>query len=228
MLRKLHKNPCLREIRERLIVDYELFTSLTDFTEARILLDVFITRRFRISLVNYSFTKFAAKAPEGVTAYAGTINGSNVQLTEYANGVIPANKGVLLMSNTKTTATFTLADESDVTTQGNDLTGVLTTTELSSVTNHDQVRIFSKKNEVAGFYAPNSNITTLAANKAYIIAPAGTQALTLNFGGGDVTNINTIVNTTEDANAPIYDLTGRRVTKAFKGIYIKNGKKFIK
>lgn len=61
---------------------------------------------------NYAtyYLPFAAKAPEGVTAYAGTINNGNVQLTEYANGVIPANKGVVLVSDTKTTATFTLAD----------------------------------------------------------------------------------------------------------------------
>lgn len=68
---------------------------------------------------NYAtyYLPFAAKAPEGVTAYAGTINNGNVQLTEYANGVIPANKGVVLVSDTKTTATFTLADASGVTEQ---------------------------------------------------------------------------------------------------------------
>lgn len=179
---------------------------------------------------NYAtyYLPFAAKAPEGVTAYAGTINNGNVQLTEYANGVIPANKGVVLVSDTKTTATFTLADASDVVTeQKNDLTGVLTDTELSSVESFDQVRIFSKKDNVAGFYKPNSNITTLAANKAYIMAPANEGALVLNFAGGEVTGINQATINATEANAPIYDLTGRRVAKAVKGIYVKNGKKFI-
>lgn len=178
---------------------------------------------------NYAtyYLPFAAKAPEGVTAYAGTINNGNVQLTEYANGVIPANKGVVLVSDTKTTATFTLADASGVTEQKNDLTGVLTDTELSSVESFDQVRIFSKKDNVAGFYKPNSGITSLAANKAYIMAPTNNEALVLNFAGGEVTGINqSTINATE-ANAPIYDLTGRRVAKAVKGIYVKNGKKFI-
>lgn len=178
---------------------------------------------------NYAtyYLPFAAKAPEGVTAYAGTINNGNVQLTEYANGVIPANKGVVLVSDTKTTATFTLADASEVTEQTNELKGVLTNTELSSVESSDQVRIFSKKDNVAGFYKPNSGITSLAANKAYIIAPANEGALVLNFAGGEVTGINQATINATEANAPIYDLTGRRVAKAVKGIYVKNGKKFI-
>jgi len=179
---------------------------------------------------NYAtyYLPFAAKAPEGVTAYAGTINNGNVQLTEYANGVIPANKGVVLVSDTKTTATFTLTDASDVVTeQKNELTGVLTNTELNSVVNSDQVRIFSKKDNVAGFYKPNSGITTLAANKAYIMAPTNEGALVLNFAGGEVTGINQATINATEANAPIYDLTGRRVAKAVKGIYVKNGKKFI-
>lgn len=178
---------------------------------------------------NYAtyYLPFAAKAPEGVTAYAGTINNGNVQLTEYANGVIPGNKGVVLVSDTKTTATFTLADASGVTEQKNDLTGVLTDTELSSVESFDQVRIFSKKDNVAGFYKPNSGITSLAANKAYIMAPTNNEALVLNFAGGEVTGINQATINATEANAPIYDLTGRRVAKAVKGIYVKNGKKFI-
>lgn len=39
-----------------------------------------------------------------------------------------------------------------------------------------------------------------------------------------IETVNTVQNTD---NAPVYDLSGRRVTKAAKGIYIKNGKKFI-
>lgn len=181
---------------------------------------------------NYAtyYLPFAAKAPEGVKAYAGAISDGYVKLTEYVNGVIPANKGVLLVSDTQASASFTLADESEVTEQTNELTGVLTTTELSSVANSNQVRIFSKKNEVAGFYVPNANITTLAANKAYIVAPTSTNALALSFDG-ESTGISTILDDTaqtNDSNAPIYDLGGRRVIHALTpGIYVKNGKKLI-
>lgn len=178
------------------------------------------------------YLPFAAKAPEGVTAYAGVVNNGSVQLTAFTNGVIPANTGALLVANSDvTTATFTLADNSEATTiSNNDLKGVLTTTELSSIANSDQVRIFSKKGDVAGFYKPNTTITTLAANKVYVMDPANsTASLALNFGQ-EITGIDQVLNGVVDNNennAAIYDLTGRRVAKAVKGVYVKNGKKFI-
>ncbi len=177
------------------------------------------------------YLPFAAKVPEGVTAYAGVVNNGSVQLTAFTNGVIPANTGALLVANSNvTTATFTLADNSEATTISNDLKGVLTTTQLSDITNSDQVRIFSKKGDVAGFYKPNTNITTLAANKVYVMAPASsTASLALNFGQ-EITGIDQVLNgvvENNENNAAIYDLTGRRVAKAVKGVYVKNGKKFI-
>lgn len=75
------------------------------------------------------YLPFAAKAPEGVKAYAGTVSNGSVKLTEYANGVIPANTGVLLVSDNATSATFTLANNADVTAIDNDLKGVNAVTE---------------------------------------------------------------------------------------------------
>lgn len=170
---------------------------------------------------------FAAKAPEGVKAYAGTVSNGSVKLTEYANGVIPANKGVLLVSDNATSATFTLANDDDVTTIDNDLKGVNAVTELTNVENSEQVRIFSTKDGVVGFYKPNSNITSLAANKAYVMAPITEGALALNFGG-NVTGINSVSdNAAMPNNVEIYDLAGRRVNHAVKGVYVVNGKKII-
>lgn len=173
------------------------------------------------------YLPFAAKAPEGVKAYAGTVSNGSVKLTEYANGVIPANEGVLLVSDNATSATFTLANDADVTTIDNDLKGVNDVTELTNVENSEQVRIFSTKGGVVGFYKPNSNITSLAANKAYVMAPATEGALALNFGG-NVTGINSVSdNAAMPNNVEIYDLAGRRVSHAVKGVYVVNGKKII-
>lgn len=173
------------------------------------------------------YLPFAAKAPEGVKAYAGTVSNGSVKLTEYANGVIPANEGVLLVSDNATSATFTLANDADVTTIDNDLKGVNDVTELTNVENSEQVRIFSTKDGVVGFYKPNSNITSLAANKAYVMAPATEGALALNFGG-NVTGINSVSdNAAMPNNVEIYDLAGRRVNHAVKGVYVVNGKKII-
>lgn len=173
------------------------------------------------------YLPFAAKAPEGVKAYAGTVSNGSVKLTEYANGVIPANKGVLLVSDNATSATFTLANDADVTAIDNDLKGVTAATELTGVDNSERVRIFSTKDGVAGFYKPNSNITSLAANKAYVMAPITEGALALNFGG-NVTGINSVSdNAAMPNNVEIYDLAGRRVNHAVKGVYVVNGKKII-
>ena len=60
--------------------------------------------------------------------------------------------------------------------------------------------------------------------KAYLPKTGAAQALRFNFGG--TTAIESVVNGI-NANAAIYDLSGRRVEKATKGIYIVNGKKMI-
>jgi hypothetical protein len=47
--------------------------------------------------------------------------------------------------------------------------------------------------------------------------------------GSDITNgITSIANGQLPMDNAIYDLSGRRVQKATKGIYIQNGKKFIR
>lgn len=64
--------------------------------------------------------------------------------------------------------------------------------------------------------------------KAYLPKTSGASlALRFNFGG-ETTAIESVLNNGVNANAPIYDLSGRRVNNAVKGgIYIQNGKKFI-
>lgn len=65
------------------------------------------------------------------------------------------------------------------------------------------------------------------ANKAYYVPSTanGFTAYSFRFGG-NATAIES-VKSELDLNASIYDLSGRRVKAATKGIYIQNGKKFI-
>ena len=44
---------------------------------------------------------------------------------------------------------------------------------------------------------------------------------------GFTTGINKVTVDADDADAPVYNLAGQRVSKDAKGILIKNGKKFI-
>ena len=90
---------------------------------------------------------------------------------------------------------------------------------------------YDVKDEVVGLYNPvicedNTKFYN-AGHKAYWYIPAGTQTAGFRFGG-NTTAIESVVAPSFDANAPIYDLSGRRVVNAVKGgLYIQNGKKFI-
>ena len=70
---------------------------------------------------------------------------------------------------------------------------------------------------------------TLPANRCWlkIIPPSTTHARTMNIiFEGDVTGIST-VKTVTSIDGNFYDLSGRRVTKPTKGLYIVNGKKVV-
>ena len=89
----------------------------------------------------------------------------------------------------------------------------------------------SNDNTGIGFFTPSENLHTIAANKAYLLAsevPDAMGALAMNFGG-EATGVGTVI--TENgiqSNAPVFDLSGRRVMQTVKGgLYIQNGKKFI-
>ena len=84
-----------------------------------------------------------------------------------------------------------------------------------------------KKGEAeAKFWSING--LSVPANRAYLPEGAPTRGLENIFGGigEDVTGINGI--TTGAENGAVYDLQGRRVNNATKGVYIINGKKVIK
>lgn len=163
---------------------------------------------------------------EDVQVYTGTINGNSLEMTEADDKIIPANVGVVLISETgANTAEISISDETGTLALG-DLTG--TTTGQNIAGQQSNYLVLGRKtgdtNKV-GFYQPTG--TQIPANKAYIYLAGGSvQGLAFNFDGA-TTDINSISATTDKQE--IYDLSGRRVMKANKGLYIINGKKcFIK
>lgn len=172
---------------------------------------------------NYATVKlpYAATLPIGVTAYKGTVSGNEVTLTAYkqAGEVLPANTPVLLTANDATSYNFAPAAY-----QAAEETGFQGTLAATAVT--DNAYILAKKGEEVKFYLLNSESNTVNANKAYIVVSGGkAQALSFNFG--TTTGIHAA---TADAatDAPVFDISGRRVVKVVKGgLYIQNGKKYI-
>lgn len=168
---------------------------------------------------------YASTLPTGVTAYKATVEGTTVNLTEYKteNQVLPANTPVLLTATTAGSKTFAPAayEAADNTTG---FQGTLAATAVDATNTY----ILSQKDGKVNFFALDETNNTINANKAYLVVPAG-GAQALNFNFGNTTGIKNAAVEGVNANAPLFDLSGRRVVKAVKGgIYIQNGKKFVK
>ena len=184
-----------------------------------------------------AYLPFSVSAVDGAQAYVGELNDTKDVLNMTAVNGVPANQGFVLVGNAEK-ATLTIGD-ADALTITNALTGsnvkvaLETTTgsgESATVTDHRaEYLVFGTNAGNVGFYKPSATNNTIAANKAFIAASSlttGEGAIAMNFGG-NITGINNAVVASE--NAPIFDLSGRRVVKAIKGgVYIQNGKKFVK
>ena len=162
---------------------------------------------------------------DNVKVYTGTINGNSLEMTEAGDKIIPANVGVVLISETAaTTAEISISNEAG-TLAPSSLTGTTSPLDISSTkSNYLVLGRDAEDNTKVGFYRPNG--TEIPAYKAFISTGGNVQGLAFNFDGA-TTDINNISATTDKQE--IYDLSGRRVMKANKGLYIINGKKcFIK
>lgn len=170
---------------------------------------------------------FATVIPTGVKAYyVSTADNSQATMKAVEGEAIPAKTGVLLTSESADAVTMVPAtDETLATIENNKLGNSAGTAKTIAADDH--AYILSAVDGQTAFYKGKVG-TTLGMNKAYLtlnVAGAG-EAISMNFGG-NVTGINQIVNA-EQNNAPVYDLTGRRVVRTVKGgLYIKGGNKFI-
>ena len=172
---------------------------------------------------------FDVTLPAGVEAYAITSTNSDYA-TLTAKTDIPANNGAILKATTDGTYPLNIATASADWT-GNLLRGTTKNTYVA-----DAAYVLSNGTNGVALYSADLNKDANGnagsthflnnANKAYLPAsevPNGVNALRFDFG--TATAITEIENAKQGA---IYDLQGRRVEKAVKGIYIINGKKVVK
>ena len=159
--------------------------------------------------------------PDGVTGYIASAKSSeNITLTPKES--VPENTPVVLKA---TEGTYFLPI---ITTSPADVTGNLLLASDGSVTS-DGANIFAlgKKNGEVGFYLVSSG-QTVPAGKAYLDMSGTSVKEFLGFSfDEDVDAISQIEDETMRSEA-VYDLSGRRVQKPTKGLYIVNGKKYIK
>lgn len=174
-----------------------------------------------------AYLPFDVNAVDGAQAYVGELNDTKNVLNMTAVNGVPANQGFVLVGNEEK-ATLTIGNAEPLTITNNALTGSNVKVTLNDDNRADNL-VFGTSEGIVGFYKPAAKLTSIAANKAFIAASSlttGAGAIAMNFGG-NTTGINNAVVASE--NAPIFDLSGRRVVKAVKGgVYIQNGKKFVK
>lgn len=170
------------------------------------------------------YLPFDVNAVTDAEAYVGTFNDDKSALNMNKVEGVPAGKGFVLVGSADK-ATLSIGTAAEVT---SDLQGTNTVITLADNTRANYL-VFGKNNNTVGFYAPSASVASIPANKAYLETSAlSNAAIALNFNG-TTTGVNTVVLGENGVNAPVFDLSGRRVAAPVKGgVYIQNGKKFIK
>lgn len=172
--------------------------------------------------------KVASSNTNDAKLYSGAYNATTRTLDMTAvEDVVPASAGVVIKSDSKAANIVLTANTKSAATAltGNQLVGTTEKIAFSELT--DKLVFGVTTQNHVGFYAAGGS-AALPANRAYLPTSVlgGEKAVAMNFGG-DVTGINAVVKA-DKANAAIYDLTGRRVTRTVKGgLYIQNGSKFV-
>ena len=185
-------------------------------------LETVTTLPVKVSAAGYAtlYAPVALTIPADVEVYTAAFEDSRVVLTSVDGGVVPANKGVVIKA---AAGTYNFDITTTEETIESELTGNIATATVAA----DQAAyILGKNAEAVGFYKLNGTDRTIKGGRAYYVAPSGEAAAFL--FNGTATGIEAIEAALNDVNAPIYDLSGRKVANAVKGgVYIKNGKKFI-
>lgn len=163
-----------------------------------------------------------AEGQDNIKAYAGKLNDEKTELQMNAVTAVPANQGIILSGESASDDQVVLNVIASADAIDNDLLG--TTSEIST----EGILALGRANGTGSVGFFRSTNATLKANRAYLKVDNETiQSLAMNFGG-TTTGITNVVKNDVAPNAPIYDLSGRRVFTTVKGnIYLQQGRKFI-
>ena len=166
-----------------------------------------------------------------IKAYTATVSETTVTLTE--TKTVAAGEGVIIQSvnGGESTEDITVSTNTVTATEGNALVGTLVDVAALATTDGTYNNyILNFVEGKAGFYQANDK--KVAAGKAYLQVLAETvaeaKALTIVWNDGETTGIEENYEFgTMNSDAATFDLSGRKVANPAKGLYIKNGKKFI-
>lgn len=179
------------------------------------------------------YSSLALTVPAGVKGYTCSLAGGSFKMEEvFTEGkIIPAGTGVLLNGNPGT-YTFNVSSEAGTPVTDNWLKG---SDEKATTKDGERYYMLSldAKNTAGsvGFYwgAANGGAFTNGAHKAYLcVKPGVAGAKTCYRFDGQTTAIDgTRADKPTTADGAVYNLAGQRVDRSYKGVVIKNGKKYI-
>ncbi len=161
----------------------------------------------------------------GLEAYAVKLNDDNTVSFTKLTDVVPAYTPVLL----KGTADTNYEINSNAGWAPYVLTDLKASDGTSASTDAATLYALSTVDGVTAFY-PVKKGSAIPAKRCYLevksTSPkAAFYSLGTNFG--ETTGISSVENKVEKADAPVYNLAGQLVGKDYKGLVIKNGKKFV-
>jgi len=167
----------------------------------------------------------AVTIPNGLKAYKATVNGDVLTLTKAVaddgTGVLAANQPVVLYS-TGNVESLTISDAAGTTADGNELEGTIAAETVEA--NATYVLSYNSASNKVGFYKYND--TEMPGFKAYLPASVTSNVKGFTFSFEDIEDAIRAIES-ENNSLEIYDIAGRRVQKAQKGLYIVNGKKVM-
>ena len=172
---------------------------------------------------------YPVSIPEDVEVYTVTaVEGSSAKMTK-VEGVLPENTGVIVKAAAGN-YDFAISALPVASTSGNNLVGTVVDTDVTAAQDKAYYVLSKPEGEPVGFYKAIlvDNKFKNNANKAYLPVANGNAARFLSFDFGTETALEGVEGENGNVKAEIYDLAGRRVQNAQKGLYIVNGKKVIK
>lgn len=169
------------------------------------------------------------------TVYAVGVNDDRLILTEVESKQVPANTGVLLKS-AGTEATYSVIGSAPAI-ENNLLCASVEEGQTTAADGTTEGYSFFKlsynqagENEKLGFYWAKENGAPFVskAGLAYLAVKTADAAAVKGFSLFDMeTGISKVTGSAAAGNGVIYDLQGRRVERAVRGLYIVNGRKVV-
>lgn len=174
---------------------------------------------------------FAVDMPEGVKAYTiNGVEGTSVKLAEVVGSPLAAHTPVIVLNDSGAdvdeTFTATIQELPSATVTAGGLVGFYIKDLFIPI--NGSTYVLQTQNGSQAFYKVATAFQG-TQNRCYLALPSGDSngVKAFYFEDDEETDVEAPLTTGNEQAAVMYDLSGRRVLKAQKGIYIRNGKKYI-